>query len=1072
MRPGSCFTCLGYAQGCATGVCTNAASTPRDVLCQGCVKSPRTRIPANVLLCALPFHTKPSVQDVTACMEAWIIQFNASRLPSPISINLSGSVFRSTVTKSPGLPAEASDKKESTTTAHAIRAKTPNRKVEMLYDTHTGSARPVDHRKDKIVKASDEDAGYVMQLLSFGNEKVLTFFDTGANSNLVQAKLARDVGFLQLSTKPVVIGVAGGGELVTDHGQYMAVLGPDQDGLSYEVEAQAVTQVTRRFPLIDLNPVVKEAKSTMPPDTNFPTEIGGDEVKLLVGIRQTELAPRMLHTLPSGVSLFESKIKDVFGSRICFGGPHEVFTNAYRRLGINLQAGSIQVLFTEMASAYLKSPWAFVRDEGKAPPDKDRLLEVRDPEPLFFTPPMVELAVEVEPSLWSHDQEAGESLSVGEKLSASADDSEVGVSNTQLPSVHSAEIPSESSSAPSEPPDIEIPHECHHAEECTVPHSCYKALIPLSKLKGLVDELDIGDIKDFRCDVCSNCTTCRMSARLKTKSLQESFEQEVIEKSVTLDSDLDQVRVSLPFIRDPVEYLTNKHRGPDNKMQAMSVYRTQCRKSEVVKEQLRKTHKELVDQKFMVRMADLPPEKQVLIQRAEFRHFYLWRAVFKESSASTPVRLVVDPTATGLNCILAKGTNMLGKIPEVLINFRANEAAWCSDISKMYNRLVLEDSALPYSLFLYHDSLSESTPPEIYVMTAAWYGVSSTGNQANVAVDRLWETHGEELPEAVTPLSRDRYMDDVDSGSSSRELTNEQVSQVQECLKRGGFATKFVAHSGEPPPEKATVDGVSVGVLGMKWFTESDQLGLSYSPMNLEKKVRGAKRKAKLDVTNPEGIREAFRRGLITRAAALSRVAEFYDPVGWFEPLKLNMKLLLSGLNGLDWKDRVPDHFVDQWVELFTLMEDARAIQIPRCVKPEGTSPDMRLLCISDASDKAGGCAIYGGFKLPDGSYTCSLLCAKSRIMRNTVPRNELEAILLCAETSMTVQHSLRGRVKEVFYFSDSNIAICWVLNTQKRHRMWVHNRIKEIRNAVKWVSQGEESVPSTSSRNRILPTS
>ncbi len=271
-----------------------------------------------------------------------------------------------------------------------------------------------------------------------------------------------------------------------------------------------------------------------------------------------------------------------------------------------------------------------------------------------------------------------------------------------------------------------------------MPHSCYKALIPLSKLKGLVDELDIGDIKDFRCDVCSNCTTCRMSARLKTKSLQESFEQEVIEKSVTLDSDLDQVRVSLPFIRDPVEYLTNKHRGPDNKMQAMSVYRTQCRKSEVVKEQLRKTHKELVDQKFMVRMADLPPEKQVLIQRAEFRHFYLWRAVFKESSASTPVRLVVDPTATGLNCILAKGTNMLGKIPEVLINFRANEAAWCSDISKMYNRLVLEDSALPYSLFLYHDSLSESTPPEIYVMTAAWYGVSSTGNVCGRPTERSY----------------------------------------------------------------------------------------------------------------------------------------------------------------------------------------------------------------------------------------------------------------------------------------------------------------------------------------------
>jgi hypothetical protein len=551
-----------------------------------------------------------------------------------------------------------------------------------------------------------------------------------------------------------------------------------------------------------------------------------------------------------------------------------------------------------------------------------------------------------------------------------------------------------------------------------------------------------------------------MSARLKTKSLQESFEQEVIEKSVTLDTDNDRVLVTLPFIRDPVEYLTKKHGGPDNKRQALSVYKSQCMKSPVVKDQLRKTHQDLVDQGFMVPFSELDPDKQSLIRTAAFRHYYLWRAVFKESSASTPVRIVVDPTATGLNCILAKGTNMLGRIPEVLINFRANQFAWCSDISKMYNRLVLDDSALPYSLFLWHPSLDSNTPPDIFVMTSAWYGVSSTGNQANVAIDRLWELYAEELPKAVSPLGTDRYMDDVDSGSDTRAEVDEQISQVIECLKRGGFATKFVAHSREPPPEKATVDGVSVGVLGMKWFTEEDTLGLNFSPMNLEKKVRGIKKVAKLDVTTPEGLRIAFQQGLMTRAAILGRVAEFYDPVGWFEPLKLQMKLLLSALNGIGWDVPAPVEATEDWVEMFTLMDAARQVRIPRCIKPEGTDAKMRLICISDASDRAGGCAIYGGFRLPDGMYSCRLLCARSRLMRNSVPRNELEAVLLCAETSLMVQSGLKGRVEEVLYFSDSNIAICWVVNTQKRLRMWVHNRVKEIRNAIKWVSNGEEKIP------------
>jgi hypothetical protein len=61
--------------------------------------------------------------------------------------------------------------------------------------------------------------------------------------------------------------------------------------------------------------------------------------------------------------------------------------------------------------------------------------------------------------------------------------------------------------------------------------------------------------------------------------------------------------------------------------------------------------------------------EQEAILGALFLHFMPWRAVHKESLVSTPVRLVVDPTCTGLNEILAKGTNMLPLIPEILIQF-------------------------------------------------------------------------------------------------------------------------------------------------------------------------------------------------------------------------------------------------------------------------------------------------------------------------------------------------------------------------------------------------------------------
>ena len=75
---------------------------------------------------------------------------------------------------------------------------------------------------------------------------------------------------------------------------------------------------------------------------------------------------------------------------------------------------------------------------------------------------------------------------------------------------------------------------------------------------------------------------------------------------------------------------------------------------------------------------------------------------------------------------------MMSKIPEILIKFRTNAVAFTSDITKMYNILHLKDSALPYSLFLFGDSLDAEIPHDLYVMTTAWYGVSSTGNHANI----------------------------------------------------------------------------------------------------------------------------------------------------------------------------------------------------------------------------------------------------------------------------------------------------------------------------------------------------
>ena len=212
---------------------------------------------------------------------------------------------------------------------------------------------------------------------------------------------------------------------------------------------------------------------------------------------------------------------------------------------------------------------------------------------------------------------------------------------------------------------------CNHIMEEFDPsfsqHFCgvHKATIPIARMRELVDKDDTADTITYRCPECSKCVVCKRSRRRTAISLQESAEQTIIESSVKLDQGNQQVLVTLPWVRDPVQPLIDKHRGNSNIHQALRVYKSQCTKGPEIKEKVRINHSELVECNFMTKLSDLPDHLQEFIRTADFNHYYCWRVVYKEDSQSTPVRLVVDPTMSGLNILLAKGENNLGNIFDI-----------------------------------------------------------------------------------------------------------------------------------------------------------------------------------------------------------------------------------------------------------------------------------------------------------------------------------------------------------------------------------------------------------------------
>ena len=114
--------------------------------------------------------------------------------------------------------------------------------------------------------------------------------------------------------------------------------------------------------------------------------------------------------------------------------------------------------------------------------------------------------------------------------------------------------------------------------------------------------------------------TCKKSQRSTAVSMQEAREQVIIEQSIKICEESNTVIAKYPFLKDPVEFLTARHNGPYDKIQAFRVYRGQCKKSEEQKEGMRIIHKELAEKDFMTRLVDMDEEAQKYIKNAGFQH--------------------------------------------------------------------------------------------------------------------------------------------------------------------------------------------------------------------------------------------------------------------------------------------------------------------------------------------------------------------------------------------------------------------------------------------------------------------
>ncbi len=554
----------------------------------------------------------------------------------------------------------------------------------------------------------------------------------------------------------------------------------------------------------------------------------------------------------------------------------------------------------------------------------------------------------------------------------------------------------------------------------------------------------VGTEAPYRCINCRGCPTCKKGNQLEHQSLKEEREDEIISQSVKFTPDAKTVVGSLPFICDPDVELGENHHV------ALAILKSQMKQLQgnpEKRQEVLKSHNKLVENGYSCKVSELPPEIQLEMEKNKGCYYLPWRTVHKEGSLSTPVRTVFDAssnstTGKSLNNCLAKGSNRLEKILNLLVNFRSGVYAFCCDIKMAYNQIKLDPKSYRWHKYLWIDELDPNKPVEERCMLTIIYGVISSGNQTTEGITQVanyCKLNHPEYTQGAEVLIDKCYVDDANDAMDTLEDRVEVINGINFTLDLANMEVKSFVLSGQKPDEKVSSDGVNVSILGYTWAPEEDVLSLEEKPLYFGKCKRG-KRPDPVSGDLKEALRKYF-----TKRTILSLIARCFDPLGLLSPVTGNFKLDYREIIDLQvgWDDGLPEKYLDKWVKNLELMQQLQKIKFPRSAA--GKDGVDLIISVDASKDIAIACA-HARYISTDGEVTVKLIAGKSKIITgSTIPRAELKAAVMGAVLSRVVINNYRGKINNTYFISDSTVVLSWLNQDSRPMSIGVRNAVVEI---------------------------
>ena len=871
---------------------------------------------------------------------------------------------------------------------------------------------------------------FLLQEVERKGERLLLFYDGGCSTAALSDKAARVLESVETRPGPTTLHCAGAVKVELETGDESFNLQLEGSEKSATITGLRMPTCTNEFPVWDIQAawqqILAELDGEVPdhdPLPPAPEKIGGRCVDIMIGVRYHRYFPKLMYYLPSGLGIFKSQFAAYKNQTCVLGGPHKSWEKC-------------------KYAANFMSPHEFLSKEMRAYNFACQTIShVYSPAETICYTPDVEQGVEVEgdeddgegyEQVFVLDQDLPEGISQWE----AAHDYLAGIDQvTQVEVCSNDHCERHTDGAWHIPADWSLNHSIYGIREDTT--------------RYLEGELSASEIS-YRCVRCRNCNSCRNSTLLESASLREETEQALIENCVVFDPEKKTLTSKLPFISDPAKNLL------PNRYTAEKIFSSQLKKanvSEEMKEDVLAGFNKLADKGYLTPVSSLPEKvKNQIEDPGNPGHFIPWRVVWKESSLSTPVRMVFDassrtPGGLSLNEVLAKGENRLANIHNILLNFRSKAAAFTSDIKMAYNQIALDEEHLCYQKFLWKKELDPISPTEPYVIKTLIYGVKPVGNSLLAGFSKVSEYCMSKYPEhqrGAHALANSSYVDDVARSEDTLDEAKSTASSLDFTLGLAGMAVKGYTFSGQDPPPEVSANGESIGLVGMVWHSKKDQLALEIKPLFFGKSVRGKLPKF------VNGDIESSLKDNFTRRNMLSKVAGVFDPLGLITPITSRFKLDLHEIVELrqDWDTPVPEDYLQKWVKNLSDIQDLREVRFRRTIVPEDAANlDVELIISCDASQSIAVSVVHARMKRKNGEYSCQLVSAKSKLCRElTIPKAELRAMVLSCHLAHSAKQSFGERLAGSTYVSDSTIALFWLHQDHRPLEVAVRNCVIEVR--------------------------